>query len=56
VAAALPIGVAAVFLFLQPEIATLLFTTAIGLTALGIGVAFEVAGIWLIRELGRIEV
>jgi tight adherence protein B len=56
VAAALPVFVAAAFLFLQPEVATLLFTTTIGLTALGIGIAFEIAGIWLIRELGRIEV
>jgi tight adherence protein B len=54
--ALLPIGVAAMFSLMNPQMGSLLIHTGAGHIALGIGIAFELVGLWLIRRLGQIEV
>lgn len=54
--ALLPVGVAAAFIMINPKMGTLLLHTTAGHFALGIAIAFELLGLWLIRKLGKIEV
>ncbi len=54
--ALLPIGVAGAFILMNPKMGSLLLHTGAGHIALGIGIAFELLGLWLIRQLGKIEV
>jgi tight adherence protein B len=53
--AALPVGVAIMFITLNPENGSLLYETGAGRVALAVGIGFELAGLWLIRRLGVIE-
>ena len=52
----LPFGVLAALLFMQPELADLYFATVEGLTILGLVVALQIAGAWVIRRMVAIEV
>jgi len=54
--AALPVIVAALFILLNPDIGTLLFSSTAGVITLIIAGGFEVLGIWIIRRLSVIEV
>ncbi|HLF04227.1 MAG TPA: type II secretion system F family protein, partial [Dehalococcoidia bacterium] len=54
--AALPVLVAVAFVTLNPEVGKLLFETTVGQIALGVGIAFELLGLWVIRRLVKIEV
>ena len=54
--AVLPVAVAVVFLTVNPDVGKLLFTTAAGRIALGIGIGFELMGIFAVRRLAVIEV
>ena len=54
--AALPVVISALMLMINQKMAVLLFTTAVGQIALGIGIAFELFGIVLIRKFANIEV
>ncbi|MFK7962858.1 MAG: type II secretion system F family protein [Burkholderiaceae bacterium] len=52
----LPFGVLAALLFMQPELTRLYFATVEGLTILGLVVALQIAGAWVIRRMVAIEV
>lgn len=54
--AAMPIVIAVAFIALNPKLGGLLFTTTAGQISAGVGVAFEVMGILIIRQLSKIEV
>jgi tight adherence protein B len=54
--ALLPIVVAILFILINPEVGTLLFTEPVGRIAVGIAIGFEVMGYWLIRRLSVVEV
>jgi tight adherence protein B len=53
--AALPVGVAVLFVLMNPETGSLLYETRAGQIALSAAFAFELFGLWLIRRLGKIE-
>jgi len=53
--AALPIVVAVVFIGLNPETGRLLIDTTVGRISAGVGLAFELLGLWLIRRLGQVD-
>ena len=54
--AAIPVLVAAVFLLVNRDLGKLLFTTTAGQIALGVGIGFELMGIFAVRRLAVIEV
>jgi tight adherence protein B len=54
--AALPVFVAGTFMLMNPKLGDTLFHETAGRIAVGIAVAFELLGLWLIRRLGKIEV
>lgn len=54
--ALLPVVAGAAFIALNPKLGRLLIETPAGQISLGVGLAFEALGIWLIRRLGVIEV
>jgi tight adherence protein B len=54
--ALVPVGVALAFILINPRLGDLLINTVEGRIALGIGIAFELLGIWLVRRLAVIEV
>ncbi len=54
--AAMPVVIAVLFTWLNPEAGRLLLTTFAGQVALGIGVAFEVLGLIVIQRLAIIEI
>lgn len=54
--ALIPVGVALAFILINPSLGDLLINTVEGRIALGIGIAFELLGIWLVRRLAVIEV
>lgn len=54
--AIMPVGIAAAFIAINPDVGGLLVTTAAGQISLAIGIMFELLGIWLIRRLATIEV
>ncbi len=54
--ALIPVFVAVFFFFVNHDTAKLLFTTTAGNIALGVGIFFEVLGLWMVRRFGAIEV
>jgi tight adherence protein B len=54
--AALPVGVAVLFVAVNPDVGKLLFTTTVGLIALVAALCFELFGLWLVRRLSVVEV
>ena len=54
--AAMPVAVAVLFMLANPDMGTLLLTTVAGRIALAIGIAFEIAGLLMIRRIAKIEV
>ncbi len=54
--ALVPIVVALAFILLNPRLGDLLINTTEGRIALGIGIAFELLGVWVVRRLAVIEV
>lgn len=54
--AAMPVVVAIAFLSFNPELADLLLNSTVGRITLGVGIAFEIVGLYFIRRLARIEV
>lgn len=54
--AAVPVIISILIIVINPKMASLLFDTVPGRIALGIGVAFELFGIYLIRRFGKIDV
>lgn len=54
--AGVPVLIAVAFITINPELGSLLFTTTVGRISLAVGIAFEIAGLLLIRKLARIEV
>lgn len=52
----LPVGVALIISFLNPEFISTLFTTTIGQEMLGLAVMMELIGIFIIRKIIEIEV
>jgi tight adherence protein B len=54
--AALPPIVALIFFALNPDVADVLVTTTAGRISLGVGIFFELLGLWLVRRFGQIDV
>jgi tight adherence protein B len=54
--AGLPVVVALAFAFMNPAMGEILIHKTAGHIAIGIALAFEVLGLWLIRRLAKIEV
>ena len=54
--ALIPVLIAAAFIAINPDIGRLLVNTVPGRISLGIGLAFELLGLLLIRKFGQIEV
>jgi tight adherence protein B len=52
----LPVGLLAVLAWLEPDATRQFFTTDKGIAALGLIVALELAGWWLIRRIVHIDV
>jgi tight adherence protein B len=52
----LPLGLLVVLAWLEPDATRQFFTTDTGLAALGLIVALECAGWWLIRRIVNIDV
>jgi tight adherence protein B len=52
---ALPVVVAIVFVAFNPDVGKLLYNNNVGRISLGIGLGFEVFGLWLIRRMSIIE-
>jgi tight adherence protein B len=54
--ALLPVLIAVAFICINPDTGLLLIETAAGQIALAIGIAFELLGLWMIRQLATIDV
>ncbi|MEZ4503846.1 MAG: type II secretion system F family protein [Dehalococcoidia bacterium] len=54
--AAVPVLIALAFIGLNPDIGRLLIDTTPGRIALGVGIAFELAGLFLIQKFAKVEV
>lgn len=54
--AAVPVIVALLFIAINPDLGRILVTTTVGLIALGVGIFFELLGLWLIRRLAVIDI
>jgi tight adherence protein B len=54
--ACMPVGIAALFILVNPAMGRLLIDDTIGRISAGVGIGFEVLGLVLIRKLGKIEI
>jgi tight adherence protein B len=54
--ALIPVFIALFFYAFNNDAASLMFETTIGNIALGVGIFFELAGLWMIRRFADIEV